>query len=191
MNLFIILFESHLTAVIEGRTKNLAHILMGKSAGVGIEDRVRRIAPVKTKGQRSVLHIITKRELHLVAILEFQRASEDSVIYSIVHHLIQQAPDHVLLHGQLILIRHGLTEAAAAQRKIVADPLSGLKRRLLNNLKEPALDPVLMLFEYPTADSLSGQRILYRQFLTFLGLISSAVRIIHSLDHALRNVFSL
>ena len=50
---------------------------------------------------------------------------------------------------------------------------------------------VLVLFEYPAADSLAGQRILYRQFLTFLGLISSAVRIIHSLDHALCYIFSL
>ena len=88
MNLFIILFEPHLTAVIEGRTQDFAHILVGKRTGVGIQDRVGRIAPVKPQGQRTVLHIVTEGELHLVAVLEFQRASENSIIYSIVHHLI-------------------------------------------------------------------------------------------------------
>ncbi|CCY97359.1 unknown [Ruminococcus sp. CAG:17] len=134
--------------------KDFRHIRMHQLTVICIQDIVSAALLMKSKGQRTILILIAKGKLHLVAVSKLDRTSVDSipviqlvcilsffclitVLPDLIHTFsdcpIQKFPYLALLHLFLRLITHGLVHTAATGREFLTGRFSCLQRRFLQN----------------------------------------------------------
>ena len=189
LHLFIVA-DAPLSEMLQHAHKNLIHIRMHQSAVRCCQDIISASFFMKAQGERPVLILIPKGELHLVPVSELFRAC----LYTLeditsLHCLIHDPPNLPFLHLHLFFIGHGLIHTAAAGGKDAADGLSCLQRRLLQHLKEPSLCISTLEFIDEKTHFLSRHSVLHRDILVLLSKIHDPlIRKVHSLYSSFKNL---
>ena len=151
---FLIMHSPKLCKKVQHTGKDRRHIRMHQLTVICIQDIVSAALLMKSKGQRTILILIAKGKLHLVAVSKLDRTSVDPipviqlvcilsffcliiVLPDLIHTFsdcpIQKFPYLALLHLFLCLITHGLVHTAATGREFLTGRFSCLQRRFLQN----------------------------------------------------------
>ena len=171
LHLSVIAYIS-LTEIFQHAHKDLIHILVYKTAVRSCQNVVCTALFMKSQREWSVLILITKRELHLIAVAEFFRTCFHPLKDILpIYRFIHDPADLSFLHLHLLFIWHGLVHTSSAGREDTAHRISCFKWRLLQYLQQTSLCvPSLKLVDHK-ADFLSGNPVLYCHIFFFFGYI--------------------
>ncbi len=171
--------------IVLRRLYDYIEIIVHKLTVAAAEHIVLAALPVQAEGQRAALHGIAEGIFHLVAVMPRRRARRDAFKYIIrlsvprlavrAHGRIKKPLYLVRFHRQLLLVIHGLIQAAAAIREFTADRLSGLHRRMFQHLKTAPFDIAVSAAADRKTDFLSRYRILHGHHRILIGKFDTAL----------------
>ena len=112
------------------RSKDLAKIIMDDLAAVRVYHIVKASSLMHSQAERAVFVLVSKGKFHLISVALYDRTGLDplELIGAVFYYSIQKGLDLPFLDVQLLLVRNGLVQTAAACSEMAAGIFCRLQR---------------------------------------------------------------